>query len=201
MGFFDSEARVRLSEVEKFKEELENFYRILEDIKAELINNLKAEQEEIEANAKTMEQLTAQCEELYSSIQKLKAQIEASIRRLREQLANTPKEIETVKTDDEGNETVERKPNPEYAQIEKEIKEQERRLSQVKEVSWAVYNKKSELRRQTEYLYTKLSELKKAIESINDALSIIEQKTTVARNSIEGTVEAIRSYCNVRLRP
>ncbi len=199
MGLFDSEARVSLSEVERFKEGVEHFYTTVENAKNEILNELKSETERIETDAEKMKALASSCRSLYEESKRLESDISRAITGLKAQLQSTPKEISQEKTGEDGKKTTVKKPNPEYNRLIQEIKKQESRLSRAKDASWRIYNKESEFRRNSEYLFSTVAELEQGAKSIKDALQSLEQKTVSARYSLDNTVQAICEYVRQRI--
>ena len=199
MGFFESEARVSLSEVERFKESVEHFYTTVENVKNQMVNELKDEMERIEVGAEKMKALATNCRSLYEESKRLESDISRAITRLKAQLQSTPKEISQEKTGEGGEKATVKKPNPEYNRLIQEIKKHKSRLSRAKDASWRIYNKESELRRNSEYLFSMTAELEQDAKSVKDALQSLEQKTSSARYSLENTIQAIGGYMRQRI--
>ena len=177
MGLFSNEAHTTLDNVNNFSNELNNFSNLIETISSTISNNINSELEEAMVKVKELENLVSE---------------------LSTQLSNTPKEIEVEKKNSDGTVSVSKKPNPDYARIEREIKEAKTKLSQVKDLSWKVYNKVSELSREVTSAYQYYNVIQNKQKDVTNSFNELRNKTNSALSSIKYAERAIQDYLNVR---
>ena len=194
---FSSNARVKLSCVEGFRNSVIDFNSTQADAKSGIERSFAEAIKEVEEIAREMERLAKECDALYEAIQKKKSEIERTIARIKNQLAHTPKHIEKRSTDKNGKEVVKKEPNPEYARLQSELKAQSARLCHIKDLSWEVYNKCSELRREASYVAMKLGEIRDYNQRASDKLNQIERLAASAARSLDVTVSAIQEYTSI----
>lgn len=198
MGLFSSNARVKLSCVEGFRNSVINFNGTQSDAKWGIEKSFAEAIEEVGAIVEEMERLSKECDALYEAIQKKKSEIERLIANIKNQLAHTPKQIEKRSTDKNGKEVVKKEPNPEYTRLQNELKKQSSRLCSIKDLSWEVYNKCSELKREAAFVATKLGEIKDYQQRANGKLNDIERLAASAAGCLDSTVSAINAYLSIR---
>ena len=115
MGLFSSEAKVTLDTVIRFKEEINNFVNSISNVSSSLNNQINSELEEASVKVNTLENLKKECYALYEQIKTKKSELERLVNDLTKQLSSTPKEIEVEKKNSDGTVSIQKKPNPEYA--------------------------------------------------------------------------------------
>lgn len=199
MGLFSSEAHVSLDTVRRFKEEVNAFSSEINNVSSTISKQINEGLEEAVQKAKTFEKLKNECSELYEEIKKRKSELEQLVHSLEEQLSSTPKEIEIEKKNSDGSVSTETKPNPEYARIQKELKEAKAKLSKIKDLSWKVYNKKSELDRLTSQAYEYTSKIESQSKNVNSSFNELQSKANIAESSISRTCDAVEKYISVNL--
>jgi len=200
MSGFHSEGHVLLSDVEQFHGSVDHFLSALHGAGTEIPNEVKDLIDEVAEKANELHKLSAECDELYEQIQKKKHSIEQHVASLKRQLASTPKTIEKTVTNSDGSTKTVKEPNPEYQRITAELQHEQSRLSKIKELSWKVYNKKSELQRQTQYLQSLLGTMEAAAKKVIAALGSLSRKAERAARCLDQTEEAVREYVSVSWR-
>ena len=175
-----------------------NFSNLIETISSTISNNINSELEEAMVKVKELEALKEECSSLYEEIKKRKSELENLVSELSTQLSNTPKEIEVEKKNSDGTVSVSKKPNPDYARIEKELKEAKTKLSQIKDLSWKVYNKVSELSREVTSAYQYYNVIQNKQKDVTNSFNELRNKTNSALSSIKYAERAIQDYLNVR---
>jgi len=119
---------------------------------------------------------------------------------LRNQLKNTSQHVEREEKQSDGSVKVTKKPNPAYESLQKEIRKQESRLSKIKDLSWKVYNKKSEIARDADYVKSAASEVQAAASKMKTSFNDMTQKTQQAKYALENTLETISNYVRVDIK-
>jgi chromosome segregation ATPase len=196
MGLFDCEAHVNISDVENFQTSVNEFCNAVSNASYSIMQEIESAMAVVAYNATELEHQASECESIYEAIQEKKKNIEREVDALRKRLSNTPKTIEVTKEDG----GVSQKPNPEYAQLEREIKKQQSRLSEIKALSWTVYNKKSEIAREARYVAGTIGELNSGARNVKMELTDLERKASSALNALSRTKTAISEYTNIRIR-
>ena len=182
MGLFSSEAHVSLDTIRRFKEEVNAFSSEINNVASTISKQINEGLEEAVQKTKTFEKLKNECSELYEEIKQRKSELEQLVHSLEEQLSSTPKEIEIEKKNSDGSVSTETKPNPEYARIQKELKEAKTKLSKIKDLSWKVYNKKSELDRLTSQAYEYTSKIESQSKNVNSSFNELQSKANIAES-------------------
>ena len=199
MFFETSRAHVSLSNITGFHESVNDFAQMAESASSDMVSAVRDLAEEIEALRDQLEKQTKECESIYSEVQKKKSEIEHNISALRNRLRNTPKKLEQTVTAKDGSKKVVSKPNPEYAAIESQIHKENARLSQIKELSWAVYNKKSEIRREAEYVAGAVNSIRNSESQISSSVNHLINISHNADRSLERTEEAVEQYISTTI--
>ena len=197
MGLFSNDAKVTLDTVIRFKEEINNFANTISSVSSALSNQLSSELEEASTKVSTLENLKKECYALYEQIKTKKSELERLVNDLTKQLSSIPKEIEVEKKNSDGTVSIQKKPNPEYARVKKELEEAKRKLSEIKTLSWNVFNKKSELDRLFGYAYEDMKKIESRAKEVSSSLNELQSKASIAVSSIENTCQAVQNYLSV----
>ena len=200
MGLFSAEAHVSYGAVENFSETVGSFFYLLENSSTQVLNELDTARAEIEGLANELYEQKRQCDSLYEEIQHRRHDVEHHISDLRNQLKNTSQHVEREEKQSDGSVKVTKKPNPAYESLQKEIRKQESRLSKIKDLSWKVYNKKSEIARDADYVKSAVSEVQAAASKMKTSFNDMTQKTQQAKYALENTLETISNYVRVDIK-
>lgn len=200
MGMFSAEAHVSYGAVENFSETVISFFRLLESNQTQVLNELDDARSEIETLANELYEQKRQCDSLYEEIQHRRRDIEHRIADLRNRLKNTSQYTEREEKQSDGSAKVTKKPNPEYQNLQKEIRGEESRLSKIKDLSWKVYNKKSEIARDADYVKSAVSEVQAVASKMKTAFDDMTRKTQQAKYALENTLETISNYTGVDIK-
>ena len=194
MGLFSNKAAVNLDEVTKFRERVENFSQISYEVGTDMLDTLEEMEAFAEQRAQEMEQIAHSYDNLYSSIQQLKHDVEQNLSSLKAELSRTPKELEKIVTDDNGKEAIKKIANPAYAELEARIQKENSRLAQIKDLSWNVYNEVSHSHRVADELASSAYEIQKTIPEIQSNANKLVSKSQDALCSLEQSIRAINNY-------
>lgn len=200
MALFSKRVAVNLDDVSKFKQSTESFAQLAYNVGGELVNSLEEMETEVFRRASELEKIAASFDQLYSSIKQLEREVEHNIAALKEELRNTPKELEKKSTDSDGNETVKKVPNPEYKKLEARLQKESNRLSSVKALSWKVYNEVSYSHRVAGDLASYANELKQIAPELQSNSRDVIAKAEKALRSLESNIRAINYYVSFHFR-
>lgn len=200
MGLFSAEAHVSSSAVENFSETVASFSYLLENNSTQVLNELDTACTDLEGLANELYEQKQQCDSLYEEIQHRRHDIEHHISELHNQLTNTSPHVEHEEKQSDGSVKVTKKTNPEYESLRMELQKQESKLSKIKDLSWKVYNKKSEIARDADYVKSAVSEVQSIASKMKTSFNDMTQKTQRAKYALENTLETISHYVRVDIK-
>ena len=200
MALFSRKVAVNVDDVACFRDSVSGFTQSTHSCGDSLVKRLSEMSEDASARAKELKQVAESNERLYSSIKQLETGILRNIRMIKQELSNTPKTIEEEYTDKDGTVKVKKKTNPRYGELEFEIRREEHRLAQVRELSWKVYNEVSYSRRIANELAYSAGVLKNLIPEMQSEVRSIVSKAENAENSLESTIRAINNYMSFNFK-
>ena len=200
MALFSKKVAVNVDDVACFRDSVNGFSQSAYNSGESLVKNLNEMAAEAASRAKELKQVAESYDRLYSSIKQLERSILQNIRSIKQELSNTPKVIEEEYTDKDGTVKVKKKPNPRYSELEFEIRREEHRLAQLRELSWKVYNEVSYSHRVAGELEYSAGVLKNLIPEMQSNVRAIVSKSEIAENSLESTIRAINNYMSFNFR-
>lgn len=188
-----------IEEIEGFKSLIFNKSEsILQEIES-LIAEIESWIDQIESDSKWCTGLCSACSEKASEFQSTIAELDTQISRLEGRLASTEPYIEETETDEDGNETVTKKPNPEYKALQAKIatlrekrNKYQDKIARLQSIASSAAADGSRLDRASE-------QLREIIEELCAVLTRVTDDTEEAARTLIEAVEALNNYLAVVL--
>ena len=200
MTFFTKKAAVTLDDVVNFRESVDSFSETTHTVGDNLVDSLTEMAEEANQRAEELEKIAKSYDQLYSSIKQLEGDLSNRISSLKNNLQHTPKELEKQSAGKNGEVKIQRVPNPEYKELGMQIQKESSRLSELKDLSWKVYNAVSYSHRTASELASSANELKNMIPDLEYSARDVVSKTEKAQYALNKTIQTINQYLSFSFR-
>lgn len=192
-------ASVNLENVEKFKDAVEIFTVITIEEWHDMEKTFEEMIEKTKNDANELNNIVVLDKNLYSLIQELKRNLGNQLSSLQADLSVTPKEITYEVENDDGTKTTKTKANPVYQNLQAEYNSVSSRLSQVKDLSWDVYNEISHAERTYNEILSCLRNLEEYYQEIYYEINKMQEKSNYSLETLVKVIEKIVNYTSYNI--